>query len=902
MVRGNGNSGLLSGLTPAVSSLTLSGVPLAHVTAVARMSEGSREPPVVGTREEGPGRKDRSPNEKGGGAAVAVVDTVALGERTGRSPGESPEVVRSGQMVPTAPQGQPVVYQPAVAPVVYNAAGGQQSSQAAGMSQQSMCAGVPPTGMAPQYGNAVADPRMVTGVIVAEGMNPWSAAQRVDAMMSSPQTPVRELTYPTSSRDLADLAAAREKEKLEDLKNQIAKQAEEALARGKAAIQQDMENWVALKEESRELDRKQVIDGGHKSTHSSGGSYHTASPEQKNIEWRQPNGPAEGVTMQLPGQDGQDHLSHSVQPHLQGQDHHLMSGSVPPPPRDQYDPQPRDGYMNRGMYNQNPGNPMGFPCQGATGNTRYFFIGDQQGHNVNPQAQDGGAPAGQGHQPRGGFGFPGGNTGPMDRYGWIGGQPQGHQGNPGQAPGGHQGNPGQAPGPPGGYPGNPGPVPPQQQLMPPAAPRVLGEVQTETLRTVELPKLDRNATAIGFGDWLTVVRPMIWDVSYTSAQWWEMIMTSVDQAYQQWIRADPLTRLRMAPIVPDAARGWPRTETRVMNMLLQALPTDIQEDLVSTRRMSTDQIMFKLYTIFQPGGQTERTSLLQLLVDWKSPSNNAAEVAASIRKWKRWAVRAEELHLVLPDPLIMAGVVARMSDTLAKIGGAQTGYRLSMARQQLGIDLRPDMPEIQTFSELLQAEAEELSLRQGGTTPSPQPKATGVVGVKSMSGPEPSSDPPKGGSKGKTEGTGAPSNGKRGEKPDMPINAANVVHKTPCMHWLTDKGCQYADKCRFTHTVLDYKDGRCFNCSGKGHSRRECPAGKRSESRNTRDEKEEPKVKTTRVRPRSRGRPESTGKGAGDGQEKPEPMKKADPTKESTVTITPVAEEASQVVGDVNQC
>ena len=112
----------------------------------------------------------------------------------------------------------------------------------------------------------------------------------------------------------------------------------------------------------------------------------------------------------------------------------------------------------------------------------------------------------------------------------------------------------------------------------------------------------------------------------------------------------------LAPIVPDAARGWPRTETRVMNMLLQALPADIQEDLVSTRRMSTDQIMFKLYSIFQPGGQTERTSLLQLVVDWKSPSNNAAEVAASIRKWKRWAVRAEELHLVLPDPLIMAGV------------------------------------------------------------------------------------------------------------------------------------------------------------------------------------------------------------------------------------------------------
>ena len=62
------------------------------------MPEGSREPPVVGVREEGQGGKDRSPSEKGGGAAV--VDTVALVERTGRPPGEFSEGVQSSQMVP----------------------------------------------------------------------------------------------------------------------------------------------------------------------------------------------------------------------------------------------------------------------------------------------------------------------------------------------------------------------------------------------------------------------------------------------------------------------------------------------------------------------------------------------------------------------------------------------------------------------------------------------------------------------------------------------------------------------------------------------------------------------------------------------------------------------------------
>jgi len=45
-----------------------------------------------------------------------------------------------------------------------------------------------------------------------------------------------------------------------------------------------------------------------------------------------------------------------------------------------------------------------------------------------------------------------------------------------------------------------------------------------------LPKLDRNATSLDFGDWLTVVQQMIGDVSYTSAQWWGVVMTAVEQA------------------------------------------------------------------------------------------------------------------------------------------------------------------------------------------------------------------------------------------------------------------------------------------------------------------------------------------------------------------------------------
>ena len=82
-----------------------------------------------------------------------------------------------------------------------------------------------------------------------------------------------------------------------------------------------------------------------------------------------------------------------------------------------------------------------------------------------------------------------------------------------------------------------------------------GRTPTETLRSVELPKLDKASTAVKFGDWMTVIQQMIGDASYTSAHWWETTMTAVEQSYHQWLHADPLMRLRLAPVVPDAVRG-----------------------------------------------------------------------------------------------------------------------------------------------------------------------------------------------------------------------------------------------------------------------------------------------------------------------------------------------------------
>ena len=185
--------------------------------------------------------------------------------------------------------------------------------------------------------------------------------------------------------------------------------------------------------------------------------------------------------------------------------------------------------------------------------------------------------------------------------------------------------------------------------------------------------------------------------------------------------------------------------------------------------------------------------------------------------------------------MVMAGVVATISDALATVGGAQAGYRLAMVRQHLGIDLRPGMNKIRTLQSFFKPRLKKCSIRQQGVpAQGSQPKIT-ALGVKSMSVPGVQQN---GCQKEESERAEGSSTGKKGSQTRF-ADQCDVVHKTACKHGLTDKGCQYADKCRFAHAVLRAKDGRCFNCSGKGHSRRECASGKRSESRESQSESEQ---------------------------------------------------------------
>ena len=190
----------------------------------------------------------------------------------------------------------------------------------------------------------------------------------------------------------------------------------------------------------------------------------------------------------------------------------------------------------------------------------------------------------------------------------------------------------------------------------------------------------------------------------------------------------------------------------------------------------------------------------------------------SLRQWIRWLDRCEELNLVPPDPMVLSGVLGRVSDVLARVG-PQLGFRLSSIRQDLQLDNRPSMDEIKIFADFLLAESEEMALNSSAGQGSSKPA------VKSLN---PQDSNPK------DYGNGG-----------GPLNAATVTSKIPCRFWLTEEGCKRADKCKFVHSFLGPKDNRCFLCSATGHGKRECPYGGKPKVAKTQNGKGTRKPETT---------------------------------------------------------
>ena len=145
----------------------------------------------------------------------------------------------------------------------------------------------------------------------------------------------------------------------------------------------------------------------------------------------------------------------------------------------------------------------------------------------------------------------------------------------------------------------------------------------------QLPKSDESTTAVSFGGWLTVIQPMMADISSSSATWWALTLDSAMRAYSQWVISNPLEKLRLRAVPSQEAKKWPRTEQRAVTMILAAMPAEPRREAIANRRLTVSELLFRLLVAYQAGGPRERSALLVELADDKSSSVTGAGVVES---------------------------------------------------------------------------------------------------------------------------------------------------------------------------------------------------------------------------------------------------------------------------------
>ena len=83
------------------------------------------------------------------------------------------------------------------------------------------------------------------------------------------------------------------------------------------------------------------------------------------------------------------------------------------------------------------------------------------------------------------------------------------------------------------------------------------------------------------------------------------------KSYSLWTSASPVEKLKIQPphVVELETGRWSRVNSRAASMILLALHENVRQEMVSRRSTgSATALIFRLLTIYQPGGQQEKES------------------------------------------------------------------------------------------------------------------------------------------------------------------------------------------------------------------------------------------------------------------------------------------------------
>ena len=317
--------------------------------------------------------------------------------------------------------------------------------------------------------------------------------------------------------------------------------------------------------------------------------------------------------------------------------------------------------------------------------------------------------------------------------------------------------------------------------------------------TIDLPKLPepyQESSAVSFLEWIYETGQVVGSITDKASGWWARNVELALGAYYVYQRESSLNKLKVRvqddPEVDDAR--WSRLEKRVMTLLLQAMPSAIKNEVTMLRIGVVKVCLFKLYTVYAPGGTSERASLIRQLE--AIPVNDSVmDAVVALRKWKKLIGRAQEMGVSLPDGSVLLMAV---ENSIRKIvdGHRDMSFKLSMAKQALHLPHMPTQVSVMTYTDHVLAELQQIvPLTKEGNLRNDALKLRGVQ----ADGPGPSSP---------TSAAGSPSRG-----------------KSICKYFASDEGCRRGTSCKYEHSFAgkDGKKQRCWTCGSKSHRQGQCP-------------------------------------------------------------------------------
>ena len=164
--------------------------------------------------------------------------------------------------------------------------------------------------------------------------------------------------------------------------------------------------------------------------------------------------------------------------------------------------------------------------------------------------------------------------------------------------------------------------------------------------------------ALRAGDWLSELMPLISDVSEGARVWWTGLVQRAQDAYATWLTVGPMDRMAVQPDL-QVENKYVRLESRVLSMLLAAVPQTVKQEAISLREMTCVQLVFRILKLYQPGGLNEKSTILNNLTQ-TTAAKSAAEAGEMLRQWRRQLLRARELGLQVPDPLLQVSALSEV--------------------------------------------------------------------------------------------------------------------------------------------------------------------------------------------------------------------------------------------------